>query len=277
MAINFTDSPSIGNTVTTGNVTWTWNGQTWDGGVSTSVNADTVDGYHATSFALLSSLATSATTDTTNASNISSGTLAAARLATSGVTAATYGNASIIPVYTVDTYGRITSASNTTISISTSAVNGLTTSFQGVNAQYTGTVTLSTLQSSGNIFSTGAYIEKSNIFSAGMAANNSYNINDGVVHYHTGSATANATVNLQGFSSFNTNNTISMVVLNTNGATAYRVTTVQVDGVAANVVKWLGGTAPSSGNSSNIDAYSFSIIKTNTSTYTVLASQAQFG
>ena len=39
MAINFTDNPSIGNTVTSGNVTWTWSGQSWDASVSTSTGS----------------------------------------------------------------------------------------------------------------------------------------------------------------------------------------------------------------------------------------------
>jgi hypothetical protein len=37
-------------------------------------------------------------------------------LAASGVTANTYGNATVVPVLTIDTYGRVTSASNVTIS-----------------------------------------------------------------------------------------------------------------------------------------------------------------
>lgn len=62
-----------------------------------------------------------------NASNISSGTLAAARLATSGATAGSYGpsaNASpahggtfSVPYVTVDTYGRVTAASTKTITL----------------------------------------------------------------------------------------------------------------------------------------------------------------
>lgn len=48
-------------------------------------------------------------------------------LATSGVSASTYGGTSAIPVFTVDTYGRITSASNVSVSataFSTIAVSG---------------------------------------------------------------------------------------------------------------------------------------------------------
>lgn len=53
-----------------------------------------------------------------DAGNLTTGTLSSARLATSGVSASTYGNASIIPVITVDTYGRITSASNVAVAAS---------------------------------------------------------------------------------------------------------------------------------------------------------------
>ena len=69
-----------------------------------------------------------ANTNAANASYITTGTLAAARLPVSGVTATIYGGTTQIPVITVDTYGRITSAANaavsTTISLSGSSGTG---------------------------------------------------------------------------------------------------------------------------------------------------------
>lgn len=49
-------------------------------------------------------------------------------LASSGVTPATYGSASQVPVFAVDTYGRVTSVTNTSIAISSGAVSGLAAS-----------------------------------------------------------------------------------------------------------------------------------------------------
>ena len=49
----------------------------------------------------------------------------------------------------------------------------------------------------------------------------------------------------------------------------------QIDGTVV-TAKWQGGTTPSSGNASSIDAYVFVIIKTGASSYTALASQTKF-
>jgi hypothetical protein len=98
--------------------------------------------------------------------------------------------------------------------------------------------------------------------------------------YYTTNASANFTLNFRGNSGttlnslLNVGSSISVVFLNTNGATAYYPNAFQIDGTSV-TPKWSGGTAPTAGNASSIDSYSFSIIKTAaTPTYTVLAGGA---
>jgi hypothetical protein len=101
------------------------------------------------------------------------------------------------------------------------------------------------------------------------------------VTYYTANAAANFTVNLRGNGSLQMNDVlatgeaITSVFLNTNGTTAYYPTQIQVDGGSV-TPKWQGGAAPTAGNASSIDSYSFTVIKTAGSAFTVLASQTQF-
>ena len=68
---------------------------------------------------------------------------------------------------------------------------------------------------------------------------------------------------------------ISCTMLTTQGSTAYYNSAVQVDGSSV-TPKWQGGSAPTSGNASGIDSYTYVIVKTASATYTVLASQTKF-
>ena len=49
-------------------------------------------------------------------------------------------------------------------------------------------------------------------------------------------------------------------------------TTVTIDGAAigSDAVRWVGGTAPSTGGSSGLDIYSYQLIKTANATFTVI-------
>jgi len=64
----------------------------------------------------------------TNASNLSAGTLPAARLPSTAVTAGSYGSASAVSTFTVDASGRLTAASSTAVAIGSGAVSGLAAS-----------------------------------------------------------------------------------------------------------------------------------------------------
>lgn len=101
--------------------------------------------------------------------------------------------------------------------------------------------------------------------------------------YHTANAAADHTLNFRFSSStslnnmLTTNDSVTAVFMNTNGATAYYPSLITVDGATSAVsVKYQGGTAFAAGNASSVDAYVFNIIKTAATSYTVLASQTKF-
>lgn len=108
-----------------------------------------------------------------------------------------------------------------------------------------------------------------------------YDVTTQSVLYYTSNASANWTVNFRGSSGtslntvMSTGQSVTVVFLVTQGSTAYFNNAVQVDGSSV-TPKWQGGTAPTTGNASSIDAYSYTIIKTGNAAFTVLAAQVQF-
>jgi hypothetical protein len=99
--------------------------------------------------------------------------------------------------------------------------------------------------------------------------------------YYTSNASGNFTLNFRGSSSASLNSvmatgeTATFVFRNTNGTTAYYPNAFTIDGTSV-TPKWLGGTAPSAGNASAVDVYSFVITKTASATFTVFASVSKF-
>jgi len=127
----------------------------------------------------------------------------------------------------------------------------------------------------------GAIKEKQTTTATAMATTVNYDVLTQAILYYTSNATANATINIRGSSSVTLNNSmavgesVSVVFMNTNGGTAYYLNAFQIDGSSV-TPKWQGGTAPTSGNTSSIDAYVFTIFKTASATFTVFASQTKF-
>jgi len=99
---------------------------------------------------------------------------------------------------------------------------------------------------------------------------------------YTSNATGNWTLNVRGNSTTTldsimaTGEQISVVFETPNGGTAYYPTALTIDGSAPTYIKWLGGTAPSSGNINSNDVYVYTIRKTGAGAFTVLASQNKF-
>ena len=99
--------------------------------------------------------------------------------------------------------------------------------------------------------------------------------NEGIV-YATANQTANRTINFGNVNStLSIGQSVTCTFMATQGSTAYYLNAYQVDGTAV-TPKWSGGSAPSAGNASGIDVYTFTIIKTANATFTVLASMTQY-
>lgn len=123
--------------------------------------------------------------------------------------------------------------------------------------------------------------ETVNVLGAAPSATQNFYLNSGAVQFANSNATTNWVLNVA-FSSgtslntaMSTGDSVTLAFLVQNGGTAYYQTSFNIDGSSA-TVKWLGGTAPSSGNTSAIDVYTFTIIKTASATYTVLGSQSKY-
>jgi hypothetical protein len=108
-----------------------------------------------------------------------------------------------------------------------------------------------------------------------------YDITTQSVLYYTTDASANWTLNFRGSSGtslntlMTTGQSMTAVFMVTQGGTAYYNNVLQIDGSTVTPM-YQGGTAYTAGNASSIDIYSYTIIKTGSATFTVLASQTKF-
>jgi hypothetical protein len=130
-------------------------------------------------------------------------------------------------------------------------------------------------------FKTPNILEISTVSATAATGTINYDVTTSSVVYFTTNASGNFTLNFRGSSGTSLNtimatgDTVTVTFMCTNGATAYYNSAVQVDGSSV-TPKWQGGTAPTSGNASSIDAYTYAIIKTGNAAFTVLASQTKF-
>ena len=111
-----------------------------------------------------------------------------------------------------------------------------------------------------------------------------YDVLTQAVYFQNVNLGANFTVNFRGDGS----NALNAVLATGESVTAalitkqanttfYNTSVLTVDGTSTLVtVVWQGGSAPTAGNASSNDVYTYTAIKTAASTYTILASQTQF-
>lgn len=124
-------------------------------------------------------------------------------------------------------------------------------------------------------------LEKTTISATAATGTINYDALTQAVLYYTSNASGNWTLNVRGSAGTSLNTmmatgqALTIVFLVTNGATAYYSTAHQVDGSSI-TPKWVNGNAPTSGNASGIDAYTYTVIKTGNAAFTMLASRSLF-
>jgi len=149
------------------------------------------------------------------------------------------------------------------------------------NLTYNG-VTLTTAgASTASAFKTPNITEVDTISATAATGTINFDITTQSVLYYTSNASGNWTLNFRGSSGTSLNTvmatgeSLSATFLVTNGTTAYYNSAVTIDGTSV-TPKWQGGSAPTSGNASSTDCYTYVIQKTGSATYVVLASQTKF-
>lgn len=126
-----------------------------------------------------------------------------------------------------------------------------------------------------------AALEKVTISATAATGTINFDLSTQSVLYYTSNATGNWTLNIRGNSGTTLNSmmatgqSMTLAFLATQGSTAYYNSSVTIDGSSV-TPKWFGGSAPSAGNANGIDVYTYTIIKTGSAAYVVIASLSRF-
>ena len=124
-------------------------------------------------------------------------------------------------------------------------------------------------------------LESINIIASSPTATTQFDVITAGTQFYTSNMTSNFTLNIRGNSTTTLNSilqvgqsaTIGLLV--SNAATTFYPNVIQIDGAIITPI-WQSGIAATTGTESSTDVYVFNIIKTASSTYTVLASQSTF-
>jgi len=202
--------------------------------------------------------------------------------ASAGVTTISFGSTGLTPA--TATNGAVTVAGTLAIAnggTGASTLAGANIPVTNVANTFTGLQTFTGTSSNADI-KTSNIIEVATVSATAATGTINFDITTQSVLYYTTNASANWTVNFRGSSGTSMNTlmavgeSMSCTFLATQGSTAYYNSAVQVDGTTSGVTTKWQGSAPTTGNASSIDCYTFVIIKTGSAVFTVLAAQTKF-
>ena len=166
---------------------------------------------------------------------------------------------------TVTTSAGVVSVANVGAAVTTATTSG--SSFTGTASTPAATFTNIT--------------EAASIIASAPGSTVNFYVSSGAIQYHTTAAANNWTMNLTWSSgttmnsAMSTGNVVSVAHMVTNTGSAYYPSAFQLDGNSV-TPKWQGGTAPTSGDTSAVDIYTYTVVKTGNAAFTVFASQTKF-
>tara|TARA_R110001606_G_scaffold73171_1_gene168641 strand:- start:157 stop:819 length:663 start_codon:yes stop_codon:yes gene_type:complete len=205
-----------------------------------------------------------------------------------GTGAPTFPNGAVITgVATATSFDGNATGLTGTPNIVVGSVTGTTGTFSG-NVSVGGTLTyedVTNVDSVGIITAragvdlNGTLREKVNVTAGKLSDNLNIDLANGMVHLFTTaeSTTAVPNIRVDGSTSLNSvmaiGESVVVTLITTANASAYSAQ-MTIDG-GAQTENWVGGSAPSDGGSSGVDIHSFTIIKTASATFTVIANHSK--
>jgi hypothetical protein len=125
----------------------------------------------------------------------------------------------------------------------------------------------------------GLLAERVKIDSDSLNSDKFIRLQDGMVHYRSSAVgAANVKPDIVSTTGINTDlaigDAIAVTIITVAGSTSHYVDSLAIDGKTTGIsTYWTGGSTPTAGGGSNVDIYSFNILKTASETYTVVANQ----
>lgn len=300
MAIDFPNSPTTNQVYSVGNRTWVYDGSVWvlrsasasAGSITSSelaansvtsakivddtiVNAD-INSAAAISLTKLEVAANQAMIPITGADGLAGWKAVSGDISIdkNGIVTIAANSVALGSDTTGDYVASLVAGTGVTLS-NNSGENATPTIAIGQAVGTTSEVTFSTVK-------TTAAIEPLSISATAATGTIAIDVANGTTYYTT-NASANWVVNLRWNSGTTLDSKLATGEMATTtfmvrqGTTAYYPTSIQVNGTTSGVTtRWQGGTAPTSGNASSTDMYTFTVVKTGSATFDVFAAQTRF-
>ena len=186
------------------------------------------------------------------------------------------------PVAPTATAGTNTTQIATTAFVGT-AVSAVSSTLGTMSTQNANNVAITGGAISSVTFGTGnsiqGLLEKATITASAPSSTTNFDVQTQSVQYYTTDATTNFTLNIRGNSGttlntvMSTGQAVTIVLIVTCGSTAYYPNALTIDGSSV-TPKWQ--TTPAGGFASSLNVYIYTVIKTGSATFTVLATQSKY-